>query len=164
MERYYQCTTAFWIFDVPDCASPSCSIVLVILVLVLSYLRIGRNMQDILLGIALSTWTILLWPPARNIFQCLPIFLNNFLWRGTFYAFKAQYIVDAVRSSRILIGKQKLGRTFNSDKLGGIDFTKFSKLTMCSAGASRCWLYNGLGFLLGTAHGQFWKFCKIIAT
>jgi len=27
---------------------------------------------------------------ARNIFQCLPIFLNNFLWRGTFYAFKAQ--------------------------------------------------------------------------
>jgi hypothetical protein len=37
------------------------------------------------------------------------------------------YIVDAVRSSRILIGKQKLGVTFNSDKLGGIDFTKFSK-------------------------------------
>ena len=52
-ERYYQCTTAFWIFDVPGCcASPSCSIVLVILVLVLSYLSIGRNMQDILLGIA----------------------------------------------------------------------------------------------------------------
>ena len=43
------------------------------------------------------------------------------------------YIVDAVGSSRILIGKQKLGRTFNSDKLGGIDFTKISKLTMCSA-------------------------------
>ena len=62
------------------------------------------------------------------------------------------YILDAVRSSRILIGKQKLGVTFNSDKLGGIDFTKFSKLTMCSAGAG--W-YNGLGFLIGTAHGQF---------
>ena len=30
-------------------------------------------------------------------------------------------------------GKQKLGVTFNSDKLAGIDFTKFSKLTMCSA-------------------------------
>ena len=30
-------------------------------------------------------------------------------------------------------GKQKLGVTFNSDKLGGIDFTNFSKLTMCSA-------------------------------
>ena len=29
------------------------------------------------------------------------------------------YVVDAVRSSRILIGKQKLGVTFNSDKLGG---------------------------------------------
>ena len=27
----------------------------------------------------------------------------------------------------------KLGRTFNSDKLGGIAFTKISKLTMCSA-------------------------------
>ena len=27
-------------------------------------------------------------------------------------------------------GKQKLGVTFNSHKLGGIDFTKFSKLTM----------------------------------
>ena len=63
-ERYYQCTTAFWIFDVPGCcASPSCSIVLVILVLVLSHLSIGRNMQDILLGIALSTWTIL---PVRK--------------------------------------------------------------------------------------------------
>ena len=29
----------------------------------------------------------------------------------------------------------QLGVTFNSDKLGGIDFTKISKLTMCSAGA-----------------------------
>ena len=34
---------------------------------------------------------------------------------------------------RILIGKQKLGVTFNSDELGGIAFTKFSKLTMWSA-------------------------------
>ena len=39
----------------------------------------------------------------------------------------------AVTSSEILKAKQKLGVTFNSDKLGGIDFTKFSKLTMCSA-------------------------------
>ena len=37
----------------------------------------------------------------------------------------------ADRSSGILKGKQKLGVTFYSDKLGGIDFTKFSKLTMC---------------------------------
>ena len=43
------------------------------------------------------------------------------------------YLLDAVGSSRILIGKQKIGLTFNSDKLGGNDFTKFSKLTMCSA-------------------------------
>ena len=43
------------------------------------------------------------------------------------------YLVDAVGSSRILIGKQKIGLTFSSDKLGGNDFTKFSKLTMCSA-------------------------------
>ena len=36
-------------------------------------------------------------------------------------------------SSGILKAKQKLGITFNSDKLGGIDFSNFSKLTMCSA-------------------------------
>ena len=41
--------------------------------------------------------------------------------------------LDAVGSSRILKGKQKLGLTFDSDKLGVIDFTKLSKLTMCSA-------------------------------
>ena len=39
----------------------------------------------------------------------------------------------ATSSSGILKAKQKLGRTFNSDKLGGIAFTKISKLTMCSA-------------------------------
>ena len=44
----------------------------------------------------------------------------------------------AVVSSGILKGKQKLGVTFNSDKLGGIDFTKISKLS--SAGAGRYWL------------------------
>ena len=43
------------------------------------------------------------------------------------------YNLVAVTSSGILKAKQKLGTTFNSDKLGGIDFTKFSKLTMCSA-------------------------------
>ena len=41
--------------------------------------------------------------------------------------------IDAATSAGILKAKQKLGRTFNSDKLGGIDFTKISKLTMCSA-------------------------------
>ena len=43
------------------------------------------------------------------------------------------YTIVAVGSSGILKGKKKLGVTFNSNKLGGIDFTKFSKLTMCSA-------------------------------
>ena len=53
--------------------------------------------------------------------------------------------LDAVRSSGILKAKQKLGVTFNSDKLGGIYFTKFSKLSMCSAGAGRCWLVQWPG-------------------
>ena len=50
-----------------------------------------------------------------------------------------RYLLVAVGLSGILNGKQKIGVTFNSDKLGSIDFTKFSKLTMCSAG-------NALGF------------------
>ena len=64
------------------------------------------------------------------------------------------YLLDAVGSSGILKGKQKLGVTFNSDKLGGIDFTKISKLRMCSAGAGRYWLV----LVKGTG-----KFCKINA-
>ena len=36
------------------------------------------------------------------------------------------FTLVAVRSSGILKGKEKLGITFNSDELGGIDFTKFS--------------------------------------
>ena len=55
------------------------------------------------------------------------------------------YRVDAVTSSGILKAKQKLGVTFHSDKLGGIDFTNFSKLSMCSAGAGRCWLVQWPG-------------------
>jgi hypothetical protein len=43
------------------------------------------------------------------------------------------YTLVAVTLSGILKAKQKQGVTFNSDKLGGIDFTKISKLTMCSA-------------------------------
>jgi hypothetical protein len=43
------------------------------------------------------------------------------------------YVLVAVGLSGILNGKQKIGVTFNSDKLGSIDFTKYSKLTMCSA-------------------------------
>ena len=42
----------------------------------------------------------------------------------------SRYVLVAVWSSGILEGKQKLGVTFNSDKLGSINFTKFSKLTI----------------------------------
>ena len=58
----------------------------------------------------------------------------------------------------ILKAKQKLGVTFNSDKLGGIDFTKFSKLSMCSAGAGRCWLVQWPG--LPPRHCSFEIFVK----
>ena len=43
------------------------------------------------------------------------------------------YVLDAVGSSGISKGKQKLGVTFNFDKQDVIDFTKFSKMTMCRA-------------------------------
>ena len=43
------------------------------------------------------------------------------------------YVLVAVGLSGIVKGKQKLGVTFDFDKLGGIDFTNFSKLTMCTA-------------------------------
>jgi len=32
-----------------------------------------------------------------------------------------------------MFGKQRLGVAFGSDELGGVDFAKFSRLTMCSA-------------------------------
>ena len=54
---------------------------------------------------------------------------HNFAKASSFH----MYVVDAATSSGILKAKQKLGRTFNSDKLAGIAFTKISKLTMCSA-------------------------------
>ena len=44
-----------------------------------------------------------------------------------------KYIEVAVRSSGILKAKQKLGATFNFDRQDIIDFTKFSKMTMCRA-------------------------------
>ena len=40
------------------------------------------------------------------------------------------YKIVTARSSGTLKAKQKLGVTFNSDKLGGIAFTKISKLTL----------------------------------
>ena len=44
-----------------------------------------------------------------------------------------EYLLDAVGLSEILKGKQNLGVTFNFDKQAVIDFTKFSKMTMCRA-------------------------------
>ena len=55
------------------------------------------------------------------------------LWKLWFFQKDRAYNLVAVTSSGILKAKQKLGVTCNSDKLGGIDFAKFSKLTMCSA-------------------------------
>ena len=46
---------------------------------------------------------------------------------------KSVCFLVAVESSGILKAKQKLGVTFNSDKLGNIDFTKISKLAMFRA-------------------------------
>ena len=76
---------------------------------------------------------------SREIF----LLLNFQTWNFT--CAQCTYLLDAVTLSGILKAKQKLGVTFNSDKLGGIDFTKFSKLSMCSAGASRCWLVQWPG-------------------
>ena len=42
-------------------------------------------------------------------------------------------LLVAVGFSGILKAKQKLGVTFNFDKQDVIDFTKFSKMTMCRA-------------------------------
>jgi hypothetical protein len=57
-------------------------------------------------------------------------FPHGRIFWGSWYLW---YVLVAVGSSGILKAKQKLGVTFNSDKLGGIDFTKFSKLTISSA-------------------------------
>ena len=46
---------------------------------------------------------------------------------------KGMKILVAVTSSGILKAKQKLGVTFNFDKQDVIDFTKFSKVTICRA-------------------------------
>ena len=45
----------------------------------------------------------------------------------TYVALRCGHVV------RDLKAKQKLGVTFNSDKLGDTNFTKFSKLTVCTA-------------------------------
>ena len=48
----------------------------------------------------------------------------SFCEKSKVIAIFRDYSLDAATSSGILKAKQKLGKTFNSDKLGGIDFTK----------------------------------------
>ena len=61
------------------------------------------------------------------------IMTTSFMYGPVLVWSQSMYVLVTARSSGILKAKQKLGRTFNSDKLDGIDFTKISKLTMCSA-------------------------------
>ena len=60
----------------------------------------------------------------KSITQPLPLLVG---WEGSLGT------LVAVGSSGILKAKQKLGVTFNFDKQDVIDFTKFSKMTMCRA-------------------------------
>ena len=71
-------------------------------------------------------------PPSLSELKVIPSFCFTFKKTGWKYKL-IESLLDAARSSGILKAKQKLGRTFDSDKLGGIAFTKISKLTMCSA-------------------------------
>ena len=75
----------------------------------------------------------------RSAEVCLKISLVVF----EIFFFNVLYCAIYTSCGRIILKeKQKLGVTFNSDKLGGIDFTK---LSMCSAGAGRCWLVQWPG-------------------
>ena len=58
-------------------------------------------------------------------------------WGKNLYEQVPECILVSVTSSGILFAKQKLGVTFNSVKLGVIDFIKFSKSTICKA--SEAW-------------------------
>ena len=113
-----------------------------------SQLGMPRGTQEFrsLRSLELFPCPVTRWLEFRNLSppQSLPLF-PEFPWKATiltiFYIFwnllqkncAPYYILDAVMSSGILKAKQKLGRTFNSNKLGGIAFTKMLKLTMNSA-------------------------------
>ena len=68
-----------------------------------------------------------------GVLICLILNPDYFIFLAYLFFRYTSYTLVTARSSGILKAKQKLGRTFNSDKLGGIAFTKISKLTMCSA-------------------------------
>ena len=60
-----------------------------------------------------------------SIYHCMKLQFHFDFLKSLFMTFKRGiYILFAVSLSGILKAKQKLGITFNSDKLGGIDFTK----------------------------------------
>ena len=72
----------------------------------------------------------LLYEYYKQAYEQMPIDIGDELIRlfnsEAFIIVNTRYLIDAATSSGILKAKQKLGRTFNSDKLGGIAFTKIS--------------------------------------
>ena len=80
------------------------------------------------------------WPESvitPSFFPCCPslTYILDIVQIGT-YVLSYTYIWITSSCGRVVRDferEPKLGVTFNSDKLGGIDFTKFSKLTICSA-------------------------------
>ena len=58
---------------------------------------------------------------------------NDFTSQTSVHKKLSLYLIVAVGSSGILKVKQKLGVTFNFDEQDVIDFTKFSKMTICRA-------------------------------
>ena len=71
--------------------------------------------------------------PKQPINQFKPVQESRQQELSAYYLYVYTIYVVAVGSSGILKGKPKLGVTFNTDKLGSIDFTKMSKLTMYNA-------------------------------
>ena len=77
---------------------------------------------------------------SSSISEPIPLLMNSF------YLFRPLGSADPrniyIRCGRVIRDFEREAKTRcnNADKLGGIDFTKISKLSMCSAGAGRCWL------------------------
>ena len=80
-------------------------------------------------------WILIFNQQNNSLFGVKHFLVFGFtMWRQSFWRhMENPPIIDAATSSGILKAKQKLGRTFNTDNLGGIAFTNISKLTMCSA-------------------------------
>jgi hypothetical protein len=117
-----------------------------------SHHQLGRISSLLLIithcRLTVPKWVLIVWPKMPKMLQNLSFkfvcpsskMKKRLHWasvvRGGQHSISKnvhRYLLVAVGSSGILKGKQKLGVTFNSDKLGVIDFTKNLKLTMCSA-------------------------------